>query len=302
MSVNILHIEDDELQRKLVRRILEQQGYKVIQAADGMAGIEAALAEKPDLILMNINLPKLDGYAATTRLKSESSLANTPIVALTANTLPGDRERTLVSGCDGYIPKPIKHTIFVTQVQSFLNGKRETIDEYEANYFLREYRDKLVRSLQEKIEELTRLNIDLERRVEERTRELRKTQDQLVRIEKEQAIVELIGAIGHELRQPQTVITGLIGLIMSEGYNQDQMERDLRTIVEQVKEMSRLIDSLSNLRVYRTKTYSNGIRILDLDEATLPAPPSEEEGEEGEEDVSSLSNSSLVPPAQTSDE
>jgi CheY-like chemotaxis protein len=286
MGAKILHIEDDELQRSLVRRILDQQGYTVVQAADGMEGIKVALAEKPDLILMNINLPKLDGYAATTRLKSEPSLANTPIVALTANTLPGDRERTLVSGCDGYIPKPIEHTIFVSQVRSFLNGERETIDEHKANYFLREYRDKLVRSLQEKIEELTRLNIELERRVEERTRELRETQDRLVMVEKEQAIVELVGAIGHELRQPQTVIMGLIGLITSEGYDRDQLRRDLQTIVEQVKEMSRLIDSLSYLRVYKTKTYGDDIRILDLDESALPTPPSEEETDEGEEEVS----------------
>ena len=268
MSKKILYIEDNKLNLRLVRRILTREGYTVVEAEDGLSGIQVALAEKPDLILMDINLPGLDGHEATTKLKSVPDLANTPIVALTANVMPGDRERALISGCDGYIPKPIEQASFVSQVRAFLSGERETIDENRANYYLREYCDKLVNRLQAKIEELTRLNTELERRVEERTRELQATQAQLVAMEKEQAVIELAGAVAHELRQPQTVITGLIGLILSDTYDQTQLRRDLQTIIEQVKEMSRLIDAMGELTSYQTKSYGSGIRIVDLERST----------------------------------
>ncbi len=267
MNEKILYIEDNGVNRRLVRRILEREGYVVIEAADGLSGVQAALTEHPDLILMDINLPGLDGYEAATRLKSEPALADTPIVALTANVTPGDRERSLVSGCDGYIPKPIDPANFVLQVRAFLRGERESIDESLANYYLREYRDKLVNRLQAKIEELTRLNAELEQRVEERTRELEETQARLVRVEKEQAIIELAGAVAHELRQPQTVIAGLVGLILSDNYDQSQLQHDLQTIVEQVKEMSQLIDAMTELASYETKTYPGDIRIVDLEKS-----------------------------------
>jgi len=268
----ILYIEDNEVNRKLVRRILEREGYTVIEAVDGLSGVRTALSEKPDLILMDINLPGLDGHEAATRLKSEPTLADTPIVALTANVTPGDHERSLVSGCDGYIPKPINPMTFASQIRPFLQGERESLDEGLANYYLREYRDKLVNRLQAKIEELTRLNAELEQQVEERTRELRAAQAQLVRMEQKKALIQLAEAVAHELRQPQTVITGLIGLITSDGYDQSQLQTDLQAIVEQVRKMSRLIDSLTQLRSYQTKDYGGNIRIVDLEKSARKDP------------------------------
>lgn len=265
MDKKILYIEDDLFSRRLVRHILEREGFAVIEADDGLSGIQAALDQKPDLILMDLHIPGLDGYEAATKLKSMPSLSDTPIVALTAQAVSGDRERSLISGCDGYIAKPIQPETLVPRIRAFLEGERETIDEEQANYYLRQYRDKLVDRLQAKVEELARLNAELEQRVAERTRELQEAQDKLVAMEKEQAVMELAYAVAHELRQPQTVIAGLAELIVAERYDPTHLKRALQTIVEQVQKMSQLIDTIGQLTTYQTKTFGEDMRIVDLE-------------------------------------
>jgi CheY-like chemotaxis protein len=103
----ILYIEDDPASVALVSRLLGSQGYQVVTASDGLLAIESAKREKPDLILVDIGIAGLDGYEVTTSLRSVEELKEAPIVAITAATLPGDRERALIAGCNGYIPKPI---------------------------------------------------------------------------------------------------------------------------------------------------------------------------------------------------
>ncbi len=107
MGAKILYIEDNPLNMRLVRKILTSLGHCMIEAMDGLSGVTIAAREKPDLILMDINLPDIDGFEATSRLKSDRILANIPIIALTANAMHGDRERCLAAGCDGYIAKPV---------------------------------------------------------------------------------------------------------------------------------------------------------------------------------------------------
>src|SRR5688572_17530849 len=104
-NVRILYIEDNRENRMLVRAILEAEGYTIVDAEDGLSGIEAAIREQPDLILLDINLPGVDGYEVASIIKSFSAIATTPIIALTAYAMEGDRQRTLVAGCDGYIQK-----------------------------------------------------------------------------------------------------------------------------------------------------------------------------------------------------
>src|SRR3989442_108257 len=103
----ILYIEDNPENRMLVRAVLEAAGYDLVEAEDGLAGIEAAIREEPALILLDINLPGVDGYEIVAILKSFPNLASTPVIAVTAYAMQGDRQRTLVAGCDGYLQKPI---------------------------------------------------------------------------------------------------------------------------------------------------------------------------------------------------
>jgi two-component system cell cycle response regulator DivK len=119
-SPRILYIEDNADNRMLVKRVLEAEGYSILAAQDAHEGLRLALAELPDLILMDINLPEVDGYTITARIKSTPGLEATKVVALTANVMKGDREKTLAAGCDGYIQKPIDVDAFPRQIADFL--------------------------------------------------------------------------------------------------------------------------------------------------------------------------------------
>ena len=120
---SILYVEDNVDNRLLVKRVLEAEGYQMLGASDGLDGLALAEAHAPDLILMDINLPEIDGYSMTARLKSHPHLAHIPIIALTANVMKGDRERSLAAGCDGYIQKPIDVDQLPRQIEYFL-GRR----------------------------------------------------------------------------------------------------------------------------------------------------------------------------------
>ncbi len=163
-AVKILYIEDNPENRMLVRAVLEPDGYKIIEAEDGLSGIEAAIREQPALILLDINLPGVDGYEVVSVLKSFPALATTPVIALTAYAMEGDRQRTLVAGCDGYIQKPIDVDAFPHRVAEFLRGRREQVEEREAGVYLRQLNQRLVYRLVNQVEELKRLNQHFVRR------------------------------------------------------------------------------------------------------------------------------------------
>ena len=116
----VLHIEDNFDNRLLVRRLLQAYGYRVIEAESAAAAHEILRTFLPDLILMDINMPDMDGYLLTTQLKATPHLTQVPIVAITANVMKGDRERSLNAGCDGYIEKPIDVYRFVDQIERFM--------------------------------------------------------------------------------------------------------------------------------------------------------------------------------------
>src|SRR5258708_2219187 len=116
----ILYIEDNYQNRRLVRRLLKPKGYEIIEAEDGLQGIAIAAREKPDLILMDINMPGIDGMEATSRLKSSPDLSHIPIVAVTAAAMRGDRERIMAAGCDDYLQKPIDNDQLVETVRRYI--------------------------------------------------------------------------------------------------------------------------------------------------------------------------------------
>lgn len=116
----ILHVEDNPDNRILVRRLLQSDGYRVIEAENATQALDLVHTQCPDLILMDINMPDIDGYTLTARIKGFPESKNIPIIAITANVMKGDREKTLQAGCDGYIEKPIDIDNFLDQIARFL--------------------------------------------------------------------------------------------------------------------------------------------------------------------------------------
>jgi two-component system cell cycle response regulator DivK len=119
-NILILYVEDNAENRLLIRRILEAEGYTVAEAENANRAIEFVKTQTPDLILMDINMPDMDGYTLTAQMKTLPALFDVPIVALTANVMRGDRERTLAAGCDGYIQKPVDVDALPDQISRFL--------------------------------------------------------------------------------------------------------------------------------------------------------------------------------------
>jgi CheY-like chemotaxis protein len=125
MTARILYVEDNPQNMRLVRKILMAAGYTVLEAVDGLSGLALALAEKPDLILMDINLPDISGLEVTGRLKADPSAAHIPVVALTANAMAGDREACLAAGCDDYLTKPVMKAELLSIVSSYVKAQAE---------------------------------------------------------------------------------------------------------------------------------------------------------------------------------
>ena len=119
-NATILYVEDNPDNRLLVRRILEAEGYQVLEAQNATHALEVVRNRQPDLVLMDINMPDIDGYTLTTQFNSMGKFQQVPIIALTANVMRGDRERTLQAGCDGYIQKPIDVDELPNQIKRFL--------------------------------------------------------------------------------------------------------------------------------------------------------------------------------------
>ena len=121
--MRILLIEDNELNRDMLTRRLERKGYTVISAGDGLSGIEKAGSEKPELIIMDLSLPVLDGWTAAQQLKADKNTKSIPIIALTAHAMKGDREKALEAGCDEYDTKPVNFERLLGKINQLSNSR-----------------------------------------------------------------------------------------------------------------------------------------------------------------------------------
>ncbi|HAE59724.1 MAG TPA: response regulator [Anaerolineae bacterium] len=119
-SITILYVEDNPDNRMLIRRVLAAEGYNVEEAQNATEALEKLKTLRPKLILMDINMPDMDGYTLTAHIRQLPNMGGIPIIALTANVMKGDREKSLEAGCDGYIQKPIDIDTITTQIERYL--------------------------------------------------------------------------------------------------------------------------------------------------------------------------------------
>lgn len=200
----ILYIDDDPVNRTLVNRLLSSYNFSVLEAKSGLEGMDLARQETPNLILIDINMPGLDGHETTTRMRSVAALETVPIVAVTARTAKGERELALAAGCDGFITKPIDVDQFPHQVISYLDGYKDTITTAERQQFLGRYNQKLVERLEGKIVELEVANARLQR------------------VDKVKS--DFVTLAAHELRTPITLVYGYARLMQSTVSVSDRQE------------------------------------------------------------------------------
>lgn len=219
----ILHIEDDPTNRLLVRKLLVAQGFEVIDAVDGLEGIKLARTERPDLILVDINIPHLNGYEVTLRLRGEPSLAGVPIVAITAE---GDRDTSLAVGCDGYLQKPIDARSFARTIAGYLGGQRESQIPEARQERLRHQSQQIVAHLESKVTELSATNARL--------------------VEMDRARTAFYRNVSHELATPMTPVVGYLKLLLDEelGPLHKGQRKALESMSDCVRRLRALIDNL----------------------------------------------------------
>jgi signal transduction histidine kinase len=246
----ILHIEDDASNRLLVRKLLTPAGIEVIDAVDGLEGVRKALENPPDLVLVDIAIPGLDGYEVTLRLRAEPRLHGTPIVAITAE---GNRETSLAVGCDGFLQKPIDARSFAETVRGYLEGRRESAPPDATGEQLRLQTQRIVSHLEQKVAELSSANRRL--------------------LELDQAKKEFYRNISHELATPMTPIVGYLRL-MVDGELGDlsvPQSKALRAMDDCVQRLRRIIDGLLDVTALETGRMRFAYREYDLSDLVREA-------------------------------
>ncbi len=241
----ILYIEDEPGNRLLLKKLLELKGYKVLEAEDGLSGIEIALREKIDLILLDINMAGMNGYEIATKIKNTESLKDIQLVAFTANVMKRSREKALISGCDGYLTKPIDGNNFIIRLEEYLNGRKDFIPQEMIPELMKEYNFQLVEHLEKEIRELKRANEDLK---------------QIDKIKS-----DFISIASHELRTPLVTIIGYLGLLLSKrlGNIEPEHEKILKVVERNSKRLERIVKDIFTLSLIENEIPFMEIRNVD---------------------------------------
>ncbi|NDJ62142.1 MAG: hybrid sensor histidine kinase/response regulator [Chloroflexi bacterium] len=250
MGVRVLYIEDDPASRKLVERTLTHAGYHVVTAERGLEGIDVARSQEPDLILVDINLPDISGREVTTVLRRDERFADTPIVALTAQTLTEQRELALAAGVSGYLTKPLNVEALPDQVRFYLDGGRDHIDTKTLRGAQTRYAQDLVVKLEARIRDLETVNAELQR--------LDKMKDTFIQL------------TAHELRTPFTLVQGYNRLMEDNPRFRDLLraDGDLRLLVEgmthAIDRMNSIIDEILTISRIMTNRIDLSVGPTDL--------------------------------------
>jgi signal transduction histidine kinase len=251
----ILHIEDDPRNRLLVRKLLAADGHEVVDAPDGLEGVRLALAQRPDLVLVDLNIPGLDGYEVTLRLRTDDSLRGVPIIAITAE---GDRDTSFAVGCDGFVQKPIDARRFAWQVGQYLAGHRERqmVSADTTGERLRMQSGRVVAHLESKVAELSAAN--------DRLRDMDRLRTEFYR------------NISHELATPLTPIVGYIRMLIDEelGDLSKPQAKALRAMDDCVRRLRGVLDNLldvTGLETGRMRFFHRDYDFLDTVRRALAA-------------------------------
>ena len=222
----ILYIEDDNNSRLLLKVILEKNNFNILETEDGLAGIEIAKNKKIDLILLDINLPGMNGLEVATRIKSIEECKNIPLVALTSVASTNSRELSLISGCDGFINKPLNPKMIIKKINDYLNGKKEKVEQDKIQELMREYNLKLLSHLEKEIIELKKAN------------------DSLNEIDKLRS--EFITIVSHEIKTPLASITGFVDLLIKEKFGAVNSEQNeiLNIVEKNAKRLDRIVKDM----------------------------------------------------------
>ena len=242
----VLHIEDDPRNRLLVRKLLTADGLEVIDAPDGLEGVRLALAQRPDLVLVDINIPGLDGYEVTLRLRNEAGLRGVPIVAITAE---GERETSFAVGCDGFLQKPIDARSFSRQIRDYIEGQRELPPGLsDTGERLRMQSGRIVAHLETKVAELSAAN--------ERLRDMDRLRTAFYR------------NVSHELATPLTPIVGYLRMLIDGELGEvlTPQKKALRAMDDCVRRLRASLDNLvdvTGLETGKMRFYNREYDFLD---------------------------------------
>jgi signal transduction histidine kinase len=248
-QAKVLYIEDDNASQRLVQRLLGSYGYDVYVANDGLKGVSLAREIVPDIILMDINLPHIDGRSLTTRLRSLPNFLHIPIVALTANNSPGSRELALAAGCTGFLTKPIDVDHFPNQIKSFLQGYRHQLSKKEHEQHLTQHVQHIVANLEDKVRELEGAN------------------KRLYRLERMKS--DFLTIASHELRTPLTLISGY-GNLLEKRLKMEQAA-ELVPVIQTAERLNQGVQRMQHVvdEIIRVSRVSSGLLDLQIGPVSL---------------------------------